>query len=99
MKSYKGGHGMAGASKENWTVLIVDDQLGVRRLLYEALKDEFKAVYMAGGGFEAIDLVKEFQPDLVVMDMKMPRMNGLEVLKHLRQMQYDGPVIMMTAYG
>lgn len=85
--------------EKNWSVLVVDDQLGVRRLLFEALKDDFKAVYTAGSGMEAIEKVKETNPDLVVMDMKMPRMNGLEVLKQLRSLNYNCPVIMMTAYG
>ncbi len=87
------------AEKENGSILIVDDQLGVRKLLYEALKDDFKIIYIAGNGIEAIEKVEENNPDLVVMDMKMPRMNGLEVLKQLRQMNYNNPVIMMTAYG
>lgn len=90
---------MADLQVENCSILIVDDQLGVRRLLFEALKDDFKTVYMAGGGIEAIEQVKEHNPDLIVMDMKMPRMNGLEVLKELRKMSYNCPVIMMTAYG
>jgi two-component system response regulator (stage 0 sporulation protein F) len=85
--------------EKKWSILIVDDQLGVRRLLFEALKDDFRAVYMAGSGMEAIELVKEHNPDLVIMDMKMPRMNGLEVLKNLRKMNFQCPVIMMTAYG
>jgi len=85
--------------KEDWSILIVDDQLGVRRLLYEALKDDYREVYMAGSGAEAVSQVKDYWPNLVVMDMKMPRMNGLEVLKQLRKMKFDSPVIMMTAYG
>jgi len=87
------------ALKENYSILIVDDQLGVRKLLFEALKDEFREVLIAASGIEAIEKVQKSSPDLVVMDMKMPRMNGLEVLKHLRDMKYDNPVIMMTAYG
>lgn len=90
---------MNSLSEKKWSILIVDDQLGVRRLLFEALKDDFKAVHMAGSGMEAIEQVKKHDPDLVVMDMKMPRMNGLEVLKHLRKMDFQCPVIMMTAYG
>lgn len=78
---------------------MVDDQLGVRRLLFEALKDDYQAVYLAENGAEAIEMVEAHQPDLVVMDMKMPRMNGLEVLKHLRKTGFNRPVIMMTAYG
>lgn len=87
------------AAKENCSLLIVDDQLGVRKLFFEALKDEFKEVFVAANGIEAIEMVEKSYPDLVVMDMKMPRMNGLEVLKYLRSMGYSNPVIMMTAYG
>jgi len=90
---------MVKAVKGNYSVLIVDDQLGVRKLLFEALKDEFREVFIAANGIEAIEIVKKSLPDLVVMDMKMPRMNGLEVLKHLRSMGFLNPVIMMTAYG
>lgn len=90
---------MVGLPEGNRSILIVDDQLGVRRLLFEALKDEFQVVYLAGNGIEAIEQVQQHNPDLVVMDMKMPRMNGLEVLKQLRKMNYKCPVIMMTAYG
>jgi len=90
---------MVRTGKENCSVLIVDDQLGVRKLLFEALKDDFKEVFVAASGAEAIEKVEKHIPDVVVMDMKMPRMNGLEVLKHLRSTGYNNPVIMMTAYG
>lgn len=90
---------MMGAIKEDYSILIVDDQLGVRKLLFEALKEEFREVLTASGGIEAMEIVQKVSPDLVVMDMKMPRMNGLEVLKNLRDMGFDNPVIMMTAYG
>ncbi|HHT63271.1 MAG: response regulator [Bacillota bacterium] len=83
----------------DYSILVVDDQLGVRKLLCEALKDEFKEVRSAANGIEAISIVENSFPDLVVMDMKMPRMNGLELLKHLRSIGYYNPVIMMTAYG
>lgn len=90
---------MVDTVKENYSILIVDDQLGVRKLLFEALKDDFREVLIAASGTEAIERVQIVHPDLVVMDMKMPRMNGLEVLKQLRSMEYHNPVIMMTAYG
>lgn len=81
------------------SILIVDDQLGVRQLLYEALKDDYQNVFVAGSGVEAITKVEEHKPDLVIMDMKMPRMNGIEVMKNMSKMEYRCPVIMMTAYG
>lgn len=90
---------MVSGSEGLYSVLIVDDQPGVRRLLYEALKDDFAKVYLADSGLEAIQQVREHAPDLVVMDMKMPGMNGLEALKMLRKMNFTNPVLLMTAYG
>ncbi|HZW82639.1 MAG TPA: response regulator [Candidatus Deferrimicrobium sp.] len=80
-------------------ILIVDDQMGVRRLLYEAFKEEGFQVDMAASGQEAITKVKEVVPELILMDMKMPGMNGLEALKEIKKLNLDIAVIMMTAYG
>lgn len=84
---------------KGFSVLIVDDQAGVRLLLHEALKEEDLKVYLAAGGEEAIKEVQEKSPDIILMDMKMPGMNGLEVLKEIKKLNYSGPVILMTAYG
>lgn len=80
-------------------ILVVDDQMGVRRLLYEAFNEQGYYVQMAGSGLEAIDKVKERKPDLILMDMKMPGMNGLGALKEIKAIYDDAVVIMMTAYG
>ncbi|MHB1125861.1 MAG: response regulator [Bacillota bacterium] len=79
-------------------ILVVDDQLGVRKLLQEALKD-LGDVELAASGPEALAKVGKVPPAVMVMDMKMPGMNGLEVLEELKRVPYYGPVIMMTAYG
>lgn len=80
-------------------LLVVDDQIGVRRLLYEAFKDEGYIVRMAGGGIEALEKIKDEQPDLILMDMKMPGMNGLEVYDEISKLYDNLIVILMTAYG
>lgn len=80
-------------------LLVVDDQMGVRRLLYEAFTEQGYEVEMAGGGLEAIEKVKVRKPDLILMDMKMPGMNGLGALKEIKAIYDDAIVIMMTAYG
>jgi len=80
-------------------MLIVDDQKGVRRLLEELFRSEGWDVRMAVDGREAIDKVDEQIPDLVLMDVKMPNMNGLEASQAIMD-KYPGiPIIMMTAYG
>lgn len=80
-------------------ILIVDDQLGVRRLLYETFREEKHEVEMAANGTEALELLQRFLPDLILMDMKMPGMNGLETLRQIRLNNQKVGVIMMTAYG
>ncbi len=80
-------------------ILIVDDQLGVRRLLFETFREEQHEVEMAVNGEEAVLLLKSFQPDLILMDMKMPGMNGIETLRQIRGLDSEVGVIMMTAYG
>lgn len=80
-------------------VLVVDDQLGVRRLLFETFREEGHQVEMAGNGNEALQILKNFHPDIILMDMKMPEMNGLDTLRQIRMFDAEVGVIMMTAYG
>ncbi|TGE31121.1 response regulator [Desulfosporosinus sp. Sb-LF] len=80
-------------------ILVVDDQLGVRRLLFEIFREDQHEVEMAANGTEALKLFIAFEPDLILMDMKMPGMNGIETLKQIRTLDRQVAVIMMTAYG
>ena len=80
-------------------ILVVDDQFGVRRLLFETFREDLHEVEMAANGAEALQLLITFRPDLILMDMKMPGMNGLETLGHIRDLDRRVNVIMMTAYG
>ena len=80
-------------------ILVVDDQLGVRRLLHEMFKEDQYSVEMAADGIDAIELMQSFHPDLILMDMKMPGMNGIETLRKIRALDKKVEVIMMTAYG
>lgn len=80
-------------------ILVVDDQLGVRRLLYEAFNEQGFRVEMAANGPEALDMIGRERPDVILMDMKMPGMSGLEVLRVLKDQDWEPKVILMTAYG
>ena len=80
-------------------ILVVDDQFGVRRLLFETFREDQHEVEMAANGAEALQLLITFQPDLILMDMKMPGMNGIETLGKIRALDRRVKVIMMTAYG
>jgi two-component system response regulator (stage 0 sporulation protein F) len=81
-------------------LLIVDDQPGIRRLLYEVLSEDGYRVETVAGGREAIDKAVLLRPRLILLDMKMPGMNGLETLIELNKVYKDATaVILMTAYG
>jgi two-component system, response regulator, stage 0 sporulation protein F len=84
---------------EKKKVLIVDDQNGIRILLMEVFGSEGYETFQAANGKIALEIVEKEPPDLVLLDMKIPGMDGLEILKHLKAMHPDIKVIMMTAYG
>ena len=80
-------------------ILIVDDQFGIRILLNEVLQKEGYQTYQAANGVQALDIVKKHPPDLVLLDMKIPGMDGIEILKRMKVIDPDIRVIIMTAYG
>jgi two-component system response regulator (stage 0 sporulation protein F) len=84
---------------EDKKVLIVDDQIGIRVLLVEVFSSEGYSTFQASNGKLALELVKRETPDIVLLDMKIPGMDGLEILKHIKDINRSIKVIMMTAYG
>jgi adenylate cyclase len=80
-------------------ILIVDDEPFNLDLLEQELEDQNYTIERANDGAEALDKVSSFLPDLILLDYMMPKMNGLEVLRRLREdAQYKGiPVILLTA--
>lgn len=80
-------------------VLVIDDQPGIRRLLFEVLSEEGYDVAVAANGLEGLEKSKDLNPDLTLMDMKMPGMDGIETLRELKRAGRGDKVIMMTAYG
>jgi two-component system, sensor histidine kinase and response regulator len=79
------------------TLLVVDDELGPRQSLHMVFKDEYE-VLLADGGEQAVDLARNHRPDAAVLDIRMPGMNGVQVLAKLREIDPAIQVVMLTAY-
>lgn len=80
-------------------VLVVDDEENIRLVLRTLLKRNGYEVETAAGGEEALVLVETFGPDVVITDVKMPRMGGMDLLSTLKAKGNDATVIVMSAYG
>ncbi|MGW8272024.1 MAG: response regulator [Thermodesulfovibrionales bacterium] len=79
-------------------VLIVDDDPAIRMLYKEELEDEGYTVVTASSGDEALKLFDSEDPDIVTLDILMPGMDGIQVLRHMKEKKPRLPIIMSTAY-
>jgi len=80
-------------------ILIVDDESKMRRVLQLLFEEDGYTVAQAENGEEALGEINVFHPDLVICDIRMPRLNGIELLRRAKDISEDLPVIIMTAYG
>jgi DNA-binding NtrC family response regulator len=80
-------------------VLVVDDEADARTALSELLRAEGYVVETAADGFKALGKLQEFAPDLVLTDLRMPGMHGIELLRKLRADDEERVVLVMTAFG
>jgi DNA-binding response OmpR family regulator len=78
-------------------ILVVDDEKNIRTLFRDELEEDGYEVETAGSGQDALDKVQQRPPDLIVLDIRMEDMTGLEVLEEIRKTHEDLPVIMCTA--
>ena len=81
------------------TILVVDDEASHRMMLGAHLKEEGFEIVEASDGQGAVDLVSRHFYDLILMDIRMPVMDGVEALKQIKKISPAIPIIMMTAYG
>jgi len=85
-----------------WKVMIVEDEFFVRESVKELIRWRelgFELVAEAGDGEEALELIKRDPPDLVITDIMMPRMDGVELLKETRKAGIDSKFVMLTCMG
>jgi len=80
-------------------ILVVDDEKNTREALSKILSEDGYEVLSAADSYQALDLIGSDLPDLILADLKMPGMNGIELLSRIRVKGYDIPFVLMTAYG
>jgi DNA-binding NtrC family response regulator len=81
------------------TILVVDDEKNTREALSKILREDGYDVIAAADGYQAMNVVARDMPDLILADLKMPGMDGIELLSRTRLKGFDVPFVLMTAYG
>ena len=79
-------------------ILLVDDELSIQRAMAPLLRSRGYSVTMAGTGREALDLFARERPDLVILDLGLPDINGIEVCRQVRELA-DTPILILSARG
>jgi DNA-binding NtrC family response regulator len=77
-------------------ILAVDDDLRMREMLYDLFSRKGYKVFTAPGGVEAIEITRKENPDLVLLDIKMPKMDGIQTLKKIRELGIKNKIVMLT---
>jgi len=81
------------------SILVIDDERSIRNTLKEVLEYEKHEVDLAEDGKVGLEMIREKAYDIILCDIKMPQMDGIEVLEHIMLMNYDTQVIMITGHG
>lgn len=80
-------------------VLVIDDEQGIRSLLDMLLSRKGYGVVLADGGRKGLELFRRERPDVIVLDLNMPEMDGVAVLQQVRSLNPDQPVLILTGAG
>lgn len=79
-------------------ILVVDDEKNILKLYQAELEDEGYSVITANSGREALEVFERENPDIVTLDILMPDMDGIQVLRQMKEKKSEVPIIMLTAY-
>ena len=80
-------------------VLVIDDEQGIRSLLDMLLSRKGYGVVLADGGRKGLELFRRERPDIIVLELNMPEMDGIAVLQQVRSLNPDQPIIILTGAG
>ena len=81
------------------TLLIIDDQVELAESLRDILEDTFESIICLNDGKQALEYIKLSKPNMIISDVQMPRLNGIELITNLKALGIDIPVVLMTAGG
>lgn len=81
----------------NLTILVIDDSFVNRQYIKTILEERNVKVIEAGDGSEALDILESAKPDLIILDLLMPIMGGIETLQNIRERGHSYPVLVLTA--
>jgi len=80
-------------------ILVIDDEDSIRKVLSIALQEKGYNIFEATNGREGLEVFKQKRPEIVITDVKMPEMSGLEVTREIKKINDDVDVIIVTGYG
>ncbi|MFZ3330148.1 MAG: response regulator transcription factor [Candidatus Acidiferrales bacterium] len=97
----QGGRGVQAKTPMPKTILLADDSPIIGQTLYRALSAEggYDLCAQAADGSEAISLAKRYKPDLVILDLAMPKMSGIETARELKKIMPAVPIILLTLHA
>ena len=84
---------------KNLKVLIVEDEIDLANLIKSSIKELFFKVVIAKDGLEAIKKFDSFKPDIIISDIMMPNLNGLEISKKIKEKYSETPIVILSAHS
>ena len=84
---------------KEFTLLYAEDDISVQKEMLEYFKTYFKEVYSTSTGKEALEAYKKHKPDVLILDIYMPEMTGLELTQYIRENDYKTKIVLMTAFS
>lgn len=84
---------------KEFTLLYAEDDISVQKEMLEYFKTYFKEVYSTSTGKEALEAYKRYKPDVLILDIYMPEMTGLELTQYIRENDYKTKIVLMTAFS
>jgi len=86
------------AQLKDYTLLFIENEIGIRENFKEYFELIFKNVYLGIDGVDGYEKYKEYKPDLIITDIKMPNMNGIELVQKIRQEDQETQIIVISAH-